>query len=152
MRTIHMTATILAALGIGAVAGAEATRAGRPITVVPAGEVKFTPRDPKNPNGPQTALLFGDFAKKGPVGFLLKVPAGFRPGPHIHTSDDHAVVVKGKMHNFAAGGPEGPGVETGGTWFQPGGVLHDNHCEDGSECVVFIYMPDGFDFKPAPAK
>ena len=92
--------------------------------------------------------FFGDLTKKGPVGFLFKVPAGFRPGPHTHSSDDYVVVVSGKLHNFS-GANEGAAVGAGGHWFQPGNVVHDNHCEDGEECVIYIYMPNGFDFKPA---
>ena len=34
---------------------------------------------------------------------------------------------------------------------QPANVVHDNHCEAGSECLVFVYLPKGFDFKPAKA-
>ena len=38
---------------------------------------------------------------------------------------------------------------------QPGGQVHDNDCEASSKdgCQIFVYMPNGFDFKPAaPAK
>jgi hypothetical protein len=31
-------------------------------------------------------------------------------------------------------------------------MAHDNHCEDGAECVVFIYMPHAFDMKPVTDK
>lgn len=146
-KTLHVAIIAIAAAGLGTWAGAAVPGPAREIRVTPASEVKFTPRDPKNPNGVQTALLFGDFDKPGPIGYLLKVPAGFRPGPHTHTSDDYGVVVKGKMHNFAPGKSEGPTATPGATWFQPGGMVHDNHCEDGSECVVFLYLPNGFDFK-----
>ena len=94
-------------------------------------------------------MQFGDPKKKGPIGFLLKVPAGFKPGPHTHSSDDYAVIVQGAMHNFAQPGTdEGPAVGPGGTWFQPANKPHDNHCDGPGDCIAFIYMPNGFDLKP----
>ena len=118
-------------------------------------DAKWTPHDPKDTSGkgPATAVVFGDM-KKGPVGFFLKVPAGFKPGPHTHTSDDYGVIVQGTVHNFKAPGTdEGPGLVPGGSWFQPGGQVHDNHCEESSKdgCIIFVYMEKGFDFKPAAA-
>ena len=61
------------------------------------------------------------------------------------------------MHNFAPGGDEGKALGPGGHWFQPGKMVHDNHCEEkGGTCLSFVYMPKGFDFMPAkvdaPAK
>ena len=41
------------------------------------------------------------------------------------------------------------GIGPGGWWLQPGGMVHDNHCEAGAECVVFVYLPRGLDFIPA---
>lgn len=119
---------------------------------VPAKDTKWTPLDPKDTagKGPATSVVFGDM-KKGPVGFFLKVPTGFRSGPHTHTSDDYAVIVQGTVHNFKPGKDEGPAVTSGGSWFQPGGQVHDNHCEESSKdgCILFVYMDKGFDFKPA---
>jgi quercetin dioxygenase-like cupin family protein len=136
-----------AVAGFGA--GAWATK-GKQIVLTPPEGVKFTPLDPndKEGKGAQTAVIFGDFKKKAPVGFLLKVPPGGRPGPHTHTSDDYGVVIKGVGHNFAPG-DEGKGIASGGWWMQPGGMVHDNHCEEASECLFFVYMPHGFDFAPA---
>jgi quercetin dioxygenase-like cupin family protein len=116
-------------------------------------DVKFSPVDPndKEGKGPQISVVFGDIKKKGPAGFLLKLPAGYKPGPHTHSSDDYAVVVKGVVHNFPAGGDTGEGVAAGGTWYQPANQPHDNWCEEGSDCVLFVYVPKGFDVKPVKA-
>jgi hypothetical protein len=145
---VALAATVCAGL-VGAGAGALAAKS-KAIKVVPADEVKFMPLDPKDTEakGPQIAVVYGDMKKKAPIGFLLKVPADSKPGPHTHTSDDYAVVIKGVMHNYAPG-EEGKGVGPGGYWFQPGKVVHDNHCEPGSECVFFVTMTNGFDFIPA---
>jgi quercetin dioxygenase-like cupin family protein len=119
------------------------------IRVLAAADVQFNPVDPAaGDKGPQISVLFGNPQEKAPVGFLLKLPAGFSPGPHTHSSDDWAVVVQGTVHNFTPG-DKGVGVTPGGTWFQPGNVVHDNHCAEGSDCLLFVYMPNGFDFTPA---
>ena len=143
-------AVVCAALG-GFSAGVWAAKS-KQMVLVPPDQVKFSPIDPndKEGKGPQAAVVFGDMKKKGPVGVLLKLPGDGRPGPHTHTSDDYAVVIKGTMHNFAPG-DEGKGIGPGGWWLQPGRMVHDNHCESGAECVVFVYLPRGFDFIPAKA-
>lgn len=113
---------------------------------------KWVPLDPKaGDKGPQVAVVFGDMKKKGPIGFILKVPPGFKAGAHTHSSDDYAVIIQGTVHNFKAPGTDtGPGLTPGGSWFQPGNEAHDNECEASSKdgCQIFVYMANGFDFKP----
>ena len=126
----------LLTVSVGFVGAARADKAAKEIAVTPAADVKFMPLDPndKEGKGPQISVISGDMKKKGtPLLFLLKLPPGFKPGPHTHTSDDYAVVVQGSMHNFAAGGEEGKAVDVGGTWYQPGKVAHDNHCASTTE-------------------
>ena len=145
----------VATAGLGFAGGVVAAAAakGKEIVVTPAAEVKYEPLDPndKEMKGPSMAVVFGDVKKKGqPVGILLKMPAGARPGPHTHTSDDYVVGITGTNHDFAPGGDEGKPLGAGGYWFQPGKVVHDNHCEEkGGNCLQFVYMPKGFDFMPA---
>ncbi len=117
----------------------------------PAADLKWTPLVPElGARGPQISVVFGDL-KKGPVGILLKQPAGARPGPHTHTSDYWAVVVSGQLQDFEPGkGDMAAKLGTGSWWMQPGKAAHDNHCVEGSECVVFAYFPRGFDFAPVP--
>ena len=142
--------------GVGFAGGVLAAAAkGKEIVVTPAAEVKFEPLDPndKEMKGPSMAVVFGDVKKKGqPVGILLHMPPGARPGPHSHTSDDYVVGITGVNHDFAPGGDEGKPLNAGGFWFQPGKVVHDNHCEEKSgPCLQFVYLPKGFDFIPAKA-
>src|SRR5205085_7379746 len=91
-----IVAAVASAGAAGFAAGALAAN-GKQIVLVPPEEVKFAPADPndKEGNGPQIAVVFGDMKTKAPMGFLLKVPAGGKPGPHMHTSDDYAVIIKG---------------------------------------------------------
>jgi uncharacterized protein DUF4437 len=119
--------------------------------VKPAKDLKWVPLDAKaGDKGPQVAVVFGDMTKKGPIGFILKAPPGFKPGPHTHSSDDYAVIISGSLHNFS-GKDEGPGLNAAGTWFQPAKQVHDNKCDGPEPCMAFVYMPEGFDFVPAAA-
>ena len=135
------------------VARAEPSRRAPEISRTPAPEVKYQPLDPsdKEGKGPQIAIVFGDMMKKAPVGFLFKVPAGFRPGPHIHTQDYYSVVLQGTVHDFAPGADEGKAIGPGGHWFQAGKAPHDNHCASKESCVIFIYSPEGYDYIPIKA-
>jgi len=141
---------LLGGVGLGAAGGVLAAK-GKDIVLTPADEVRFQPLDPrdKEGKGPQISVVFGDLTKKGPIGYLLKVPAGSTSPAHTHSSDDYAVVIKGAMNNYAPGA-EGKALAPGGTWFQPAKVAHVNHCEAGAACEVFVYMANGFDFMPAP--
>ncbi len=114
-------------------------------------DATWVPLDPKaGDKGPQIQVLFGSLDKKAPIGLLLKTPAGFKPGPHTHSSDDYAVVIEGRMHNFQ-GKDVGPALGAGENWHQLANETHDNFCEPDAPCLVYVYMPNGFDFKP-PAK
>ncbi len=154
-----MNKLALAVCGLAAVGGLVAA-GPKDIVTTQNKDLKWTPLDPKDTagKGPQVSVVFGDMKKKAPIGFILKGPAGFKAGPHTHTSDDFATIIQGTVHNFKAPGTdEGPGLVPGGTWFQPAGQVHDNDCEASSKdgCQIFVYMPNGFDFKPvaaAPAK
>jgi quercetin dioxygenase-like cupin family protein len=147
------------ALAFLGVAATVATAGPKEETWTKLADAKWTPLDPKDTagKGPQFSVVFGDMKKKGPIGFMLKMPPGFKAGPHTHTSDDYAMVIQGTVHNFKAPGTDtGPGLTAGGSWFQPAGQAHDNECEASSKdgCIVYIYMANGFDFKPwtEPAK
>jgi hypothetical protein len=152
----------LALVGLFAAGGVTLAGPGKDIITTQNKDLKWAPLDPKDTEGkgPKIAVVFGDMKKKAPIGFILNVPAGFKAGPHTHTSDDYATIIQGTVHNFKLPGTdEGPGITPGGTWFQPGGMPHDNECEPSSKdgCQIFVYMPNGFDFKPvaadkAPAK
>ena len=139
----------------GALTGALAEQSHRvpQITRTPAPEVKYQPLDPgdKQGKGPQISMVFGDMKVKAPVGFLFKVPPGFRQGPHIHTQDYYSVVLQGVVHDFAPGADEGAAIGPGGHWFQAGKAPHDNHCASTESCVIFIYSPEGYDYIPIKA-
>lgn len=150
--SLRLSAVAAASALVGAAAMAAASPASRgpEITRTPPAEVKYEPLDPRDTTGkgPQIAIVFGDMQKKAPVGFLFKVPAGFRPGPHTHTQDYYSVVLEGVVHDFAPGADEGAPIGPGGFWFQAGKAPHDNHCASATPCVIFIYSPSGYDYLP----
>jgi anti-sigma factor ChrR (cupin superfamily) len=150
-----MSGLCVVSASLGAAGGVFAAKS-QAIVITPDSDVKFQSFDPtdKEGKGPQISVVFGDLSKKGPIGYLLKVPAGSASPAHTHTSDDYAVVIKGAMSNFAPG-TEDKALGPGATWFQPASVAHVNHCHAGGPCEVFVYMANGFDFAPAqtePAK
>jgi hypothetical protein len=144
-----MVVVSLASAGVGLAGGVFAAK-NKEIVLTQDSDLKFQPLDPTDKEGksPLISVVFGDMKKKGPIGYLLKVPAGTTSPAHMHTSDDYAVVIKGALNNYAPGA-EGKALGPGGTWFQPAKVAHVNHCEPAAPCEVFVYMPNGFDFMPA---
>lgn len=144
-----IVAVSLVSGGLGAAGGVFAAKS-KEIVVTPDSEVKFHPLDPRDTEGKgaQMAVVFGDLKKKGPFGYLLKVPAGDTSPAHTHSSDDYAVVIKGSMSNYAPNSEVKP-LSAGSTWFQPARVAHVNHCDAGAPCEIFVYMANGFDYAPA---
>jgi len=154
MKTLKWAVVLAVVAAMGFAGGVFAAGAKKEGWATNAKDVKWSPLDPKDTEmkGPAISVLFGDLKAKGkPIGFLLHTAADTSPGMHTHTSDDYAVVVKGNQHNWE-GDNEGPALGPGSTWYQPGKQVHNNHCEASSApdgCVVFVYMPNGFDFAPA---
>lgn len=154
VRLVCWVAGCSAALGIAALASRATAGPISGIRLTPAPDVKYQPLDPndKEGKGPQISVVFGELGKKAPLGFLFKVPPGFRPGPHLHSSDYNSIVLEGAVHDFAPGADEGQAIGPGGHWFQPGQQPHDNHCASTTPCLMFIYTPQGFDFMPVPQR
>lgn len=153
-KSLGLTALAVTSACLGAATLAAASPSARPdITRTPPAEVSYRPLDARDTSGrgPQIAMVFGDMQKKAPVGFLFKVPPGFRPGPHTHTQDYYSIVLEGTVHDFAPGADEGPPIGPGGFWYQGGKALHDNHCASTTPCVIFIYSPSGYDYVPGKA-
>jgi hypothetical protein len=155
--TFTLSLSIAAAVVVGGVttsvmAAAPPAR-GADILRTPPAQVTYRPLDPRDTQGkgPQISIVFGEMNKAAPVGFLFKVPGGFRPGPHRHTRDYYSVVLEGIVHDFVPGAGEGDAIGPGGFWFQAGNKLHDNHCASATPCVIFIYSPSGYDYLPAKA-
>jgi quercetin dioxygenase-like cupin family protein len=128
--------------------------AAKKAVIWPAGDLKWTDLDEKNP-GVKIADLWGNHAK-GAYGSIIKFPAGFTAPLHTHTHDMRLVIVSGTFIHGPEGKPEvrlGPGSYL----MQPGGYRHTTACDKASECVFFTESNGKFDLKPveegkAPAK
>jgi len=145
---------VLGAL-VGAVAGAgaavAAAAAAKPVTMVPA-DLKWAAIMPDaGTASPMVAPLFGD-AKKGPVGFFIKLPAGSPGAMHTHTAGYHAVVISGTITNAADGETAPKAMPAGSYWYQPGKAPHITSCAPSADCVAYIYVEGKFDYFPYPVK
>jgi hypothetical protein len=100
--------------------------------------------------GPQVQVVFGDLKKKkAPIGLLLKLPAGFTPGPHTHSSDYSGVVIYGELLDAPPGElGSAEKLTAGRRWTEAANHPHDNQCTPKGECLELVYFPKGFDFKP----
>ncbi|MEW6736169.1 MAG: cupin domain-containing protein, partial [Acidobacteriota bacterium] len=111
--------------------------AKKQMVVMPFQDAKFVPIDPKQPDGPQLAVLWGDPTKE-PSAMLLK----FKKSSgrlHFHTSDYHLVLLQGIMKHTAEGEQEADvkPLGPGSYWFQPGNQAHTDSCLS-DECLMFI--------------
>ena len=105
--------------------------------------------DPKQPNGIQLAVLYGDPSKSGPFGLRLKIPAGLEIGSHSHSSSEYITVVSGKakvswgLKSDVMGGDDiGPGSFF---WMQSG----DHHdLKALEETIVDLNSTGPFDLLP----
>lgn len=113
----------------------------------PAGELKWNPMDPSQPNGPAIAVAAGE-PKKGPIAMFMKFPAGFDSGWHIHKNWYVATVVKGTMTSLGQGDAAAKELPVGSYFSEPGGKNHKNTCTAAGECIIFGYMEKGHDYEP----
>jgi hypothetical protein len=147
--------TVITAVALGAVVGGvTVAKTAKPeYVLIPGSEAKFSPLDPKNPNGFQMAVLSGD-PKTGPVAFELKIPKGAAP-IHWHSSDYYALTIEGNTKHWLPGKEaEAKSNPPGTFWFQPGGASapHGDECLSDGGCKAFIFMPGKFDFTPVADK
>ncbi len=94
----------------------------------------------------QMAVLWGD-----PTGddwaALLKLPAGFTPGPHSHTGAYHGINTQGTwVHIF--GDSDVRSLPQGSYVMQPAGGLHNDACAGPDDCIIFLHQHAPMDFIP----
>lgn len=132
--------------GTGATTAAGAKAGATQGTFMTSDAIPWKPADPRNPNGVQMFVVWGN-PKEGPSGILLKFPAGTDAGWHYHTAAYQGIVIQGQATHTVKG--EAP--QTGGpgsVWSQPSGQVHDDKCEEGSDCIEFAYFDGKLDFIP----
>jgi hypothetical protein len=151
---LTLGAAVVAVLSVGTVAVAKAAdKSNAPQIVLPT-DLKYAPATPLGEKGPMSAILWGD-PVKGPVGMILRVPAGFDSGVHTHTADYRGVILQGAVTATETDDKKAPGLPTGTYYLQPGKAPHNNICTSAVDCLIYIeFTNGGIDFKPvgAPAK
>ena len=115
--------------------------------VVAVEAVKFTPLDPKDPNGAAVSVVTGDLAGKGPITLFLRLAKGKAP-IHTHSATYHAVLVKGQTKHWPVGGEATAKLlNPGSHWSQTGKVAHGDECL-ATTCVLYLQFDGPYDFAP----
>jgi quercetin dioxygenase-like cupin family protein len=90
MKTTFVTALLLAALPMGALAMDHMT--------VQPNALKWGPAPPGLPPGSQVAVVAGDPSKDGPYVIRAKLPSGYKIPPHFHPVAENVTVLSGTFH------------------------------------------------------
>ena len=90
------------------------------------------------------SVLWGDPARGGGYGMLIRFRAGFDRGWHLHTHPVHAVMISGTLTvEPESGAPQdltaGSGVN------EVAGARYRLACKGGSDCVFLLTGEDRFD-------
>ncbi|MFT3841753.1 MAG: cupin domain-containing protein [Myxococcaceae bacterium] len=148
---LTLGAAVVAVLSFAGGAVAKAADKSSAPTIVLPNDLKFAPATPLGEKGPQSAVVWGD-PVKGPVGILLRVPAGFDSGVHTHTADYRGVILQGAVTATEADDKKAPGLPAGAYYLQPGKAPHNNYCASAVDCLIYIeFTNGGIDFKPVGA-
>ena len=141
-----------AALFVAAALHTVTAQTGSAGYTTPAAAVKFTPLDPKAPNGARISIVSGRMEGPGPVTFFALLPKGRPAGMHKHTASYHAVVIRGEMRHWLPGEEaKAPVLGPGSHWYQPGNGVHNTECVS-TECLFFARYEGAVDDIPVPAK
>jgi hypothetical protein len=138
MRNFIVIFAVLASAALAYAAGKEMMREAP--HVIPA-ELKWV--TPFGPEGPQVAVVEGQFGDKKPCSFFAKFAPGMQAPWHYHDNDYESVVLTGTFTEQQLGKSE---VQLpAGTWaVQPGDKqVHKNGCTKDAECIVFIHYAKG---------
>lgn len=107
---------------------------------VNAADVQWAPINPEQPDGPMWVVLSGNPGKTE-FAAMVKVPAGYSSGLHIHAATMSGVVVSGTVLNGRTE-DEATELPAGSMWSQPGGEARFTGCTDAADCV-FVGTMDG---------
>jgi quercetin dioxygenase-like cupin family protein len=109
-----------------------------------SGAIPWKPIDSKKYPGLEIFAVWGN-PNQSASEFLQKFPAGMDSGWHWHTAAYEGVVIQGTFtHTSKGGAPQTGGP--GSVWSQPAGQVHDDKCEEGSDCIIVVYFHGKLDF------
>jgi mannose-6-phosphate isomerase-like protein (cupin superfamily) len=144
-RIILLGLTIAAAAAT--VAHPSAIAQNKPLAVRPdAPSLKWTPCPPIFPKGCEIALLHGDPARPN-ADVFLRVPGGYEIPPHLHSSAERMILVRGRMR-VAYRGAEPAMLGEGSYAYGPAKLPHRASCMGTSPCVLFIAFEGPVDAEP----
>jgi quercetin dioxygenase-like cupin family protein len=130
--------------GTGATPAAGAQAGATQATFTTSNVIPWKPVDPQKPDGLLMFAVWGN-PIKGASEILLKFPVGTDAGWHWHTAAYQGVVIQGKFTYTIKGAvPQTGGPES--VWSQPARQIHDDTCEEGSDCIVVAYFHGKLDF------
>lgn len=111
-------------------------------------DLQFAPLSEGNPV--EAALLWGDPAK-GPVAFLIRMPAGYREPWHSHTATYRAVLIEGQVQSRGKdAATDFAEVHGPGTYLvQPGGQTHAEVSAGDRPLLALVYFDGPADFVPS---
>lgn len=77
------------------------------------------------PKGAELAVLFGDPTKPGPFTVRLKMPDGYKIGPHWHSQDEQLTVLGGTFNVYMGEDMTSPhALDVGAFHYLPGKMRH----------------------------
>ncbi len=95
------------------------------------------------------AALEGDRFKESYMA-MIRLPAGLISPPHTKTANMFGIVVSGTIRHIAVGADLSTEVSLppGSFYKIPAGLPHISKCNEGVDCVTFLYQDGKFDFLP----
>lgn len=155
LTTAALVITALSAFGAFAEekakpADAKAAAPAASFTMTALKDAKWMPMDPKNPQGPQIAVLWGD-PSKGAATMFFKLPAGGKSGVHAHSHDYTAVVLQGGHAHGNTEADANKPLAVGTAWVQAGKAMHFDACIGKEDCVTLIHTAGAMDYLPQAA-
>jgi hypothetical protein len=133
-------AVIICSLPVSAFAGSHADG----YQMMQYDDLEFVPLAEGSPV--EMSVLWGDPAV-GPVGLLVRFPAGFDFPLHAHTFGYRAVVMEGSVLHWIEGEDKNSvaPLGQGGYWRQPGGQFHGDADAGDAPYILMVYLDGPFD-------
>ena len=145
-----MRSTLISAIvGVGLAIWPAAALAGdMGHTIMKAGDLKWAPFDPNQPDGIQVAVVMGDPSKPAPFVMRARFPAGLTVPSHNHSTDELITVLSGKAMiswGIKTDIAQGDALEPGTFFYLKGGEHHTLKTVEPTEVEIHAMGP--FDMK-----
>ena len=116
-------------------------------TITSYKDLQFAPLAEGSPV--EAALLWGN-PETGPAAVMVRFPRDFEEPFHSHSSNYHAVVIKGEIKINRKNGHSSSSIYGPGTYMmQQGGAVHAEGNGGKDEMVALVYFDGPIDFQLA---